>query len=318
MQATLFVSLAILSLSLALIWGFGGILCFGQTIFFGLGAYAYAIAAINFGDSTNAILLAIAIPALFGIALGYFIFYGRISDVYLAVVTLTVTLILYNVMNSTSGDKYRIGDVALGGFNGIPAVPTFNMPYDPASILTPEQSWWVTGGLLVAVYILLRLVLASPFGRIAISVRENETRAELLGYDSRAVKLWLFALGGGIAGLAGACYVNWGAFVDPTIFGLSLAAQIVVWVLIGGLGTLVGPVIGCVLISFLNSRLGQQQVVNPNLVLGAILIAFVLLAPGGLASLFAKLRRRFIIHMSRGQDKLLVTAGNEGDRIDAR
>ncbi|MDU6725880.1 MAG: branched-chain amino acid ABC transporter permease, partial [Bradyrhizobium sp.] len=96
MQLTLFAAMAVLALSLAFIWGFGGILSFGQTAFFGLGGYAYAIAAVNFQDSTPAILLAIAVPALFAAILGYFIFFGRISDVYLGVITLTVTLILFN------------------------------------------------------------------------------------------------------------------------------------------------------------------------------------------------------------------------------
>jgi len=282
MQVTLFAAMAVLSLSLAFIWGYGGILSFGQTAFFGLGAYVYAVAAINFGDSTNAILLAIVLPALFAAALGYFVFYGRISDVYLGVITLTVTLILFNVVNSTAGDEYAVGSARLGGFNGIPAVPTFNMPYDPAAILSPEQSWYVTAGVLIGVYVLLRVVLASPFGRVAVAVRENEVRASLLGYDPRLVKLLVFVFGGAIAGLAGALYVNWGAFVGPTIFSLSLSAEIIIWITIGGLGTLVGPIVGCFLIQYLNSQIGSQQAFNSYLVLGVILVAFVLLLPKGL------------------------------------
>lgn len=282
MQLTLFAAMSVLALSLAFIWGFGGILSFGQTAFFGLGAYTYAVAAINFGDSTNAVLLAILVPALFAAILGYFVFYGRISEVYLGVITLTVTLILFNVVNSTSGDAYTIGTARLGGFNGIPAVPTFNMPYQPGAVLSPEASWWVTGGALIAVYLLLRLILASPFGRVAVAVRENETRAALLGYDPRVVKLGVFVVGGAVAGLSGALYVNWGAFVGPTLFSLSLSAEIIIWITIGGLGTLIGPIVGCFIIQYLVSQIGSQQVVNANLVLGSILIVFVLLLPGGI------------------------------------
>ncbi|NDW05535.1 ABC transporter permease subunit [Jiella pacifica] len=282
MQFTLFASMAVLALSLGFIWGFGGILCFGQTAFFGLGAYAYAVAAINYGDSTPAILCAVIVPALFALALGYFVFYGRISDVYLGVITLTVTLILFNVFNSTAGDEYTIGTARLGGFNGMPAVPTFNMPFDPTAILYPEDSWYVTGGALIAIYVGLRLLLRSRFGRVAIAVRENETRAALLGYDPRVVKLWVFVLGGAIAGMGGALYVNWGAFVGPTIFALSLSAEIIIWICIGGLGTLIGPIVGCFLIQYLVSQIGSQQSFNSNLVLGAILIVFVLLLPQGL------------------------------------
>jgi branched-chain amino acid transport system permease protein len=282
MQLTLFAAMGVLALSLGFIWGFGGILSFGQTAFFGLGGYAYAVAAINYGDSTGAILLAMIVPGIFATVLGYFVFYGRISDVYLGVITLTVTLILFNVVNSTAGDEYRIGTAPLGGFNGMPSVPTFNMPFDPQAVLDPVQGWYATGGALILVYMFLRLLLWSPFGRVAVAVRENEVRASLLGYDPRLIKLAVFVVGSAIAGLAGALYVNWGAFVSPTIFALSLSAEIIIWVTVGGLGTLIGPVVGCFLIQYLVAQIGSQQTFNANLILGVILIAFVLLLPKGL------------------------------------
>jgi branched-chain amino acid transport system permease protein len=282
MQLTLFAAMAVLSLSLAFIWGYGGILCFGQTAFFGIGAYSYAVAVGNFGDSTNAILLSMLLPAFFAAALGYLVFYGRISEVYLGVITLTVTLILFNVVNSTAGDEYTIGTVRLGGFNGIPAVTTFNMPYDPSYLLSPEESWWVTAGTLIGVYLLMRLLLFSRFGRVIVAVRENETRASLLGYDPRFIKLMTFVIGGAVAGLAGALYANWGAFVGPTIFSLSLSAEIIIWITVGGIGTLLGPIIGCFVIEYIVSQIGSQQTFNSNLVLGVILVGFVLLLPKGI------------------------------------
>lgn len=311
MQVTLFAAMAVLSLSLAFIWGFGGILSFGQSAFFGLGAYAYAIAAINFQDSTQGILLAIFVPSVFSAILGYFVFYGRISDVYLGVITLTVTLILFNVVNSTSGDEYRIGDAMLGGFNGIPAVPTFNMPFDPASPLSPEAAWWATAGTLLAVYLALRLLLASPFGRVVVAVRENETRASLLGYDPRIVKLLAFIVGGAIAGLAGALYVNWGAFVGPTIFSLSLSAEIIIWITIGGLGTLLGPMVGCVLIQYIVANIGSQQTLNSNLVLGAVLLFFVLLIPRGLVPTTRDILLRLFSLAARGQQNPTTPAAHQ-------
>ena len=277
MQLTVFAAMAVLALSLGFIWGYGGILCFGQTSFFGLGAYAYAVAAINFGDSTPAIALAILIPVIFAALLGYFMIYGGISDVYLGVITLTVSLILFNLVNSTAGDFYKIGDARLGGFNGMPGVPTFNLPVNPGYILSPEQAWMVTGIALIAVYLGLRVLIASSFGRIIIAIRENETRAALLGYDPRIYKLITFMIGGAIAGFAGALYVNWGAFVSPTIFALGLSAQIIIWVISGGRGTLIGPVIGCLLLQWLVTEIGAQQALDANFILGAILIVFVLL-----------------------------------------
>ncbi|MFC6761740.1 hypothetical protein ACFQFQ_23310 [Sulfitobacter porphyrae] len=99
---TVLVIYGMLGLSLGLIWGFGGILCFGQAAFFGLGAYTYAIAAINIGESTLPMLLAVLVPAIFAALLGAMMFYGRLTDVYLGVITLVVTLILFKFVNSTA------------------------------------------------------------------------------------------------------------------------------------------------------------------------------------------------------------------------
>jgi branched-chain amino acid transport system permease protein len=290
-NATVFVSMAILALSLALVWGFGGILCFGQAAFFGLGGYAYAVAAINFGDTTGAVPVAIGVPALVAAALGYFLFYGRISDVYLGVITLTVTLILFKFANSTAGDQWTIGNAPLGGFNGIPMTPPLNVPGDPGAMLMPDQIFVIAVICLFACYLTAKLVLASHFGRVVVAVKENELRAELLGYDVRLFKLLIFTIGGAMAGLAGMLFANC-VFVSPTMFSLSYSGQIIIWVIVGGLGTLVGPVIGCILLQMLTTWAGTLQGVDPNLVLGIILVAAVLLLPKGLLPTLAGLFRR--------------------------
>lgn len=292
LQMTVFVAMAVLALSQGFIWGYGGIMSFGQTAFFGLGGYTYAVAVMNMGDSTMPVLLSILLPALFAALLGYFMFYGRISDAYIGVITLTVTVILFNVVNSTAGDFYTIGNAALGGFNGMPSVPPLNIPGDPSSPLDPEQTWYAAMGALILVYVLLRAILASRFGRIVVAIRENETRAQLLGYDVRLYKLIVFAIGGGIAGLAGCLYANWGSFISPTVFGLAASAQVLIYVLVGGLGTLLGPILGAFGIQYLISVIGAQDLVNANLVLGAVLVVFVLLVPQGLVPVVRGLVRR--------------------------
>lgn len=292
MQYTLFAAMGILALSLGFIWGYGGILSFGQTAFFGLGAYAYAVAAINFGDSTGAVAVAVLVPAGFALVLGYFIFYGRISDVYLGVITLTVTLILFNSVNSTAGPEFRIGAARLGGFNGIPGIPPLNIPGNKTWVVDLEGMFYLATGALLATYFGLRWLLASRFGRIIVGIRENERRAELLGYDPRAYKLATFTIGGALAGFAGCLFANWGAFVSPTIFGLAQSAQIIIWVIVGGRGTLIGPIVGCIGIQWLTTALGANQpsgsnwwtklLANAPFIFGIILIAFVLLVPKGL------------------------------------
>ena len=165
-NATIYASMGILTLSLALVWGYCGIISFGQTAFFGLGGYTYAVAVINFGDSTSAIALAIGLPTLFAALLGYFMFWGRVTDVYLGVITLTVTLILYQLFNATAGDAYHIGKAASGGFNGIrglpgskfpgsSATPLINLPWDPDTSLELE-AYLVCGGIAALLVLYFR------------------------------------------------------------------------------------------------------------------------------------------------------------------
>jgi branched-chain amino acid transport system permease protein len=289
-NATIFASFAILALSLALIWGYAGILCFGQTAFFGLGGYTYAVAAINLGETTTAALLAVLLPTLLAAMLGYFMFWGRISDVYLGVITLTVSLILFRFVNQTAGEEWNIGEAPLGGFNGIPGTPILNWPGRPGDQLAPENIFSLTVALLILVYFACKILLATRFGRIIVAIRENETRAELLGYDVRLYKLAIFMVGGGLAGLSGLLFAN-SVFVSPTMFSLPVSGQIVIWVIIGGLGTLIGPIVGCIFMQILTNYLGTlAQVkglswIDANLVLGLLLMAFVLLVPKGLTGL---------------------------------
>jgi branched-chain amino acid transport system permease protein len=309
LDLTVYMIMAILALSLALIWGYGGILCFGQAAFFGLGAYTYAIAMFNIGESTLPFLLAIILPAGFAALLGYFMFYGRISDVYLGVITLTVTLILFNSVNSTAGPEFHIGAARLGGFNGIPGIPPLNWPFNKTAAIDLEGMFYLATGALLLTYFGLRILLASQFGRTIVGIRENEHRAELLGYDPRAYKLATFTIGGALAGFAGCLFANWGSFVSPTIFGLAQSAQIIIWVIVGGRGTLIGPVIGCIGIQWLSAALGANQpsggadlwskiFANAPLILGVILVAFVLLVPKGLVPTLADLGRT-LLHARR-------------------
>ena len=151
-------------------------------------------------------------------ALGYFMFYARISDVYVGVITLTVTLIFYNLINSTAGPKYHIGDALLGGFNGMPNVPSLNVPFLPDNTLEPQNMFVLSMVLLLVVYFGLHWLLATRFGRVLVAVRENEQRVEFLGYDARLHKLVAFSIGGRLAGLAGCLFVVLGQLRKPDRF----------------------------------------------------------------------------------------------------
>ena len=280
---------ALLALSMSFLWGYVGILSFGQTAFFGLGGYSYAVLALNLGDTTLPFLLAVVIPLLFAGVLGYFMIYGRVSDIYLSVVTLVVTLVLEKSIRATSGEQYVIGSVRLNGQNGIPGVPSLQVPWDPATTLFIDDFYYLTAVLLVLVYVGLKALLWTEFGRVLVGIRENERRMELLGYDSQRYKLAAFVLCGGLAGLAGALFAVWGNFVAPEMFGLGQAAQVIIWVIVGGRATLVGPIVGTGLVQYLTTWLGTQGVGQVTLVLGAILLLFVLLFKEGLVPSLARL-----------------------------
>ena len=315
-------ALAILALSLALVWGYGGILSFGQTAFFGIGAYAYTIAAINFGGSSWAVPVAVLAAAAFAAVLGYFMFYGRVSDVYMAVITLTVTLILYNLMRRTSGPEYKIGKALLGGFNGVGS-PPLNLPWPPYMPLFPEHVFYVGMAALIVAYILCAWLVQTHFGRVSEAIRENELRAELIGYDTRFYKLALFTVGGAIAGVGGVVFCNGVGRVTPDVFNLYNSALAIIWVIVGGRGTLVGPVLGSLALFYLTAWLGTQGRVNNNLVLGLILIVFVLAVPRGLlpglVSWWDRVRarrgaqrRELRLRRRRGRTEPVAEAAHEG------
>jgi ABC-type branched-subunit amino acid transport system permease subunit len=279
---TAYVVMAILALSLALVWGYAGILCFGQSAFFGIGGYAYALGVLNLGESTIPLFLGIAVPMIFAAVLGYFLFYGRVGDIYLGVITLCVSLILFNLVNSMSGTEYKIGSVPIGGHNGIPGVPPINLPGYSSIQLGYEGSFQLSLIVLVLVYVGLHILLASNFGRVVVSIRLNELRTELLGYDARLYKLIVFTIGAGIAGVAGILFANWGSFVGPSLFSILFSAQLIIWIMVGGLGTLIGAVVGAFAIQWLTTWLGTSKLVDPNIFLGAVFIMFVLLVPNGI------------------------------------
>ena len=282
LEMSRFFGMAMLALSMGFLWGFSGILSFGQTAFFGLGGYGFAVLALNTGETTGSVFFAVALGAAGAGILGYFMIYGRISEIYLSVITLVFTLILEKGIRATSGDQYVIGKVRLNGQNGIPTVPQLDVPWNPSVQLDINWFFWVGAVLMILVYIGLRLILTTPFGRVLVGIRENERRTELLGYDTRRYKLAAFMLAGGVAGLGGALYAISIPLAHPEMFSLGRAADVIMWVLVGGKGTLIGPIAGVFAIEHFKGWLGTQGVGQVTLVLGAVLILFVLVFQRGL------------------------------------
>ncbi len=289
---------AILALSLTLVWGHAGIFSLGQAAIYGIGGYAYGFWAINLADNTGesvtAVIAAAAAGTVFATLLGYFVFYGNVTDVYVAIITLAVSLVLFAFVNSTSGRAYRIGEAPFGGYNGMTGIPrlTWRLPGGTGHELTRTQFFLfcVAAGLLIAVAI--RLLSRRPFGRIAMALQHNELRTGLLGYDVRWHKLAVFTVGGGIAAFAGALLAAWGRFMSPPVFSLTPAALVVIWVLVGGRGSVSGAFVGVLVVKGFSSWFGGASGDNEPIVLGAILVLIVLALPGGIVAGVSRLMGR--------------------------
>lgn len=282
-QLTVFAIFAMLALSLDFIWGIAGILSFGQAALFGIGGYMYGIVGIDFGTTTLGLVAAMLGPVAVAALIGYVAFYGRVGAMYLAVVTLTVTLILYQVMGSTADPKYAIGDARLGGYNGMANIPSLSLAGPGAPALGPVEYFYVVAGLLFLALMLCVALTRSSYGRILQGIRENELRMELLGYDVRWRKLLAFVISAALAGLTGALFASWGNFISPDVFSLPQAAVVVIWVLVGGRGTLWGAILGTFVVQSLTSLLGEAGATYTTIALGSILVAAVLLFSRGLA-----------------------------------
>lgn len=316
---TVLVIWALFAMSLGLMWGYAGLLSFGHSAYFGLGAYVYAVAVINIGESTAPLLLAVLIPAAVAAVLGALMFYGRISDVYMGVITLVVTLILFKFMSATAGDQYAIGDARLGGFNGIPGFAVLNVPGLPDISLFGVPMYYVAVLSLLGCYLISRWILARSFGRVLVGIRENEARCELLGYSVPAYKTAIFTISAAMAGLAGCLFANWAEIVTPGVFSLRSAAEVIIWTIVGGVGTLIGPILGAMALGMIKLLLGEQTVIDNSLLLGLVLVIVVLAIPRGVVpALQGWWRGRARVRAQRaGHKRMRVGVGAASLRGDA-
>lgn len=284
-----------MALGLCLIWGYGGALSFGQTAFFGLSGYVYGILTINFGAAYGLTLVAtigaVAAAALLAAVLGYFLFFGRIDGVFLGIVTLAVTLVFERFMARTAGPEWHVGSARLNGFNGMSGMPSLTIPWPSGDImLAPDiPLYYVILGLLVVVYLALRMLVNSSFGNVIVAIRENPHRATMLGYDVRKYQLATFVIGSALAGLSGVLYTSWGQYITPSSMGLTAAALPVIWVAVGGRGELTTTLLGTLLLLGTFQALTIYGSQYALVAMGLLLVLTVLMAPNGLVTALAKL-----------------------------
>ena len=280
-----------MALGLSVVWGYAGILSFGQTAFFGLAGYGYGVISLNLGDAHGltwvAFLGALLLPTVFAAIVGYFMFYGGVRDVFVGIVTLSITLVMETFMAQTAGPAWAIGSARLNGFNGMSNMPplTVSGVGEGGFVLEGNAFYWFVLGLTVVVYLGLRRLLNSRFGNVLVAIRENPDRAEMLGYDVRLYQLAAFTIGGTLAGVSGVLYTTWGSYITPSAMGLTAAALPIIWTAAGGRKDITTTLVATVFLLWLSQTLAVQGAQYALVLMGVILLFVVLLAPDGLVLL---------------------------------
>ncbi len=311
---TSWIIFGLLGLSLDLVWGRGGLLSLGQTSFYGIGGYIGSIAAINFAPLTgNTLIWALPFGAVAGAVLsalvGWFIFYGRMGALQSTILTYTFTLILWTITLSFTAE---IGEAVVGGDNGMSNIPEFVLGFgSEAASLSPNMMFLTVVAISTIVYLIAALVVHSPFGTVIDSIRLDSVKAELLGFDIRLFQTLLFMFSGAIAGLAGAMFGAWANYLNPSIFSVQEALLVPIYVLVGGLGTLIGPFVGALTVGGLSFWLGGGVIGGQTtLVMGICLIVLVLFLRkgivGGIQALISKVAERFKIKEHQAQQTTQV------------
>jgi urea transport system permease protein len=275
-----------MALGLSLIWGYSGILSFGQTAFFGLAGYTYGVVSINLGAAHGltwfALAVALAMAGVFAAILGYFMFYGGIREVFVGIVTLSVTLVLETFMAQTAGPEWAIGKARLNGFNGMSEMPPLTLPWPGGDLaLEGPLLYWFLLLALVIVYLGLRMLVNSRFGNVLVAIRENPGRAEMLGYDVRRYQLIAFVIAGALAGFSGVLYTTWGIYITPSSMGLTAAALPIVWVAAGGRKDLTATIVSTILLVWVSQLLAVNGSQYALVLMGALLLTTVMIAPEG-------------------------------------
>ncbi len=293
-----------MALGLSLIWGYAGILSFGQTAFFGLAGYGYGVVSINLGDAHGltwvAFLAALVLPALLAALIGYFMFYGGIRDVFVGIVTLSITLVFETFMAQTAGPEWHIGSARLNGFNGMSGMPALTVPWFGGEdvMLDGNTFFWFVLALLVVVYLALRWLVNSRFGNVLVAIRENPDRAEMLGYNVRRYQTIAFVIGGTLAGVSGILYTTWGSYITPSSMGLTSAALPIIWVAAGGRKDITATMVATVFLIWVSQTLAVKGAQYALVLMGVLLLLVVLLAPEGLVLATVRGIRRVVLRVT--------------------
>ncbi len=294
-----FMALGIAALGIDLIWGYTGMLSLGHGIFFALGGYALAMFLLlqlpagklpeffslngvtelpwfwqPFSSLPFTLIAVILIPSLVAAIVGYFVFRNRIRGVYFSILTQAALIVFYNLFNSQQ--KW------INGTNGLKTDSAMFFGKVVSSIEVQWLFYLLSLFGLVGAYGICRWLTGGRFGRLLIAIRDDEPRVRFSGYDPTGFKVFVLAVSAALAGIAGALFTAQSGIITPNAMDVSFSIEMIIWVAVGGRGTLVGAIIGALLVNFGKSVLSEQFPAFWLFFQGGMFLIVVAAVPDGL------------------------------------
>lgn len=311
-----FIAYVIFAISLDLLWGYTGLMSLGHAVFFGMGGYAVALCyslqdgvpsfmtregltaipsfLVPLETPAAAVIIGLILPMLFALLLGYFLFRSKVNGVFFAIITLALAQIFKDfVINQ---QKYT------NGFNGLQGIPRF--PVHGVQ-MTKIQYYYVILAAAVLVYLFCLWLTKSRFGKIIVSIRENEARLGFFGYKPSDFKIAVYVISGFIAGLAGILYTPMTNGITPENISVTASTAVLIWLAVGGRGNLTGAIVGTLVINWAQSLLSENFADYWQLILGVVLLLIVFFAPNGIIGKIVETQYRFRINRKR--EKIAVS-----------
>ena len=298
-----FLALSIVALGIDLIWGYTGLLSLGHGIFFALGGYAlamylklqipegelpdfmtnYGVEKLHwfwepFSSFPFTLIALVLIPALVAGLLGYLVFRNRIRGVYFSILTQAALLVFFFLFKGP-----------IEWFNGTNGLKTDKESIFGAVVSSSSTQlvfYEVTVLCLIVAYIICRWLTSKRFGRLLIAIRDDENRLRFSGYDPTGFKVLVFAISGALAGVAGALYSVQTGIISPKAMEVPFSIEMVIWVAVGGRATLVGAILGTLLVSFARTMLSEQFPEFWLFFQGALFLIVVTILPEGIVGWF--------------------------------
>lgn len=302
-----YICYAIFALSLDLMWGYTGLLSLGHAVLFGLGGYIIGLSYqfqngvvpsfmqregiteipwfyLPLQNPIAAAIIGIVLPALLACILGFFMFSSKIKGVFFTIITLALAQIFSDFIINVQ--KYT------NGFNGLQGIKRFAI--NGGNPLSKVAYYYVILVIAVLVFLFCMWLTRSRFGKVAVSIRENESRLGFFGYDTAKYKIIIYTISGALAGLAGVLYAPATSTITTEDVGVTASTMVVIWVAVGGRGNLTGAVFGAIAMNWAQSLLSEHFSGAWQLIIGGLLLVVIFFIPNGILGQLVALQRRMI------------------------